>query len=288
MSTLTEAQATATSLTAAQATLKQIGTHPVLKSQLTAAQASNNAVVAALMPPVVPKPVGIAGDWGTPILDSAFTGTALPSPWTAGWWANTAGLSDPVNSAENAAYNNANVTLADGLLNMALTAESITAPGTGKVYPNTGCLISTRGLFQYTYGVAEARIYVPGNAQGTLANWPAFWHTTAPGIAYRETDTFEVLNSVAWAHYHDGTRTAVDGEGVPSKTVIAPGWHTFADEWDATGITFYYDGAAIGKIAATDANQPQYLILDNTVATGLVATPATMQVAYVRVWSITE
>jgi hypothetical protein len=96
MSTLTEAQATAASLTAAQATLKQIGTHPTLKSQLTAAQTSNNAVVAALTPAppvVVPQPAGIPGNW-TLKFDEEW---ANLSQWSLATW-NANGVTSSLNN----------------------------------------------------------------------------------------------------------------------------------------------------------------------------------------------
>jgi hypothetical protein len=71
-----------------------------------------------------------------------------------------------------------------------------------------------------------------------------------------------------------------------SPVVITPGWHTFANEWDTSGVTFYYDGESIGKIPATDSNQPQYLVLNNTLDKSWlpIMAPATVKCSYIRVW----
>lgn len=235
--------------------------------------------------PVVPRPLGIPGNWNI-IFDDEFTGTTLdPSKWAPGWWPNAQGLSDPVNTAEIAAYNAANVTVNNGL-SLALTHDPITAPGTGTQYQWTGALISSNpndgrrsGGFEYTYGVFEAKVFLPDDGTGKIADWPSVWATALPAGVYQEDDILEGLGGVAAYHFHDST----EGPGA-SVTSVKPGWHTVASNWTEAGFEYYYDGELVGTIATPPAAGPMYLILGLTASNPATTVPAVLQVAYARVW----
>ncbi len=177
---------------------------------------------------------------------------------------------------------------------MGLTLSPSTCDGTGTPVnePDTGSLISTNpndgrtsGGFQYTYGVAEARIYVPGS-NGTISNWPAFWTTGQNWPATGEDDIMEGLGGQACFHYHYGTVASPQAEGACDVS-LRPGWHTFASDWKPGSITYYYDGLKVGQLTSGIASSPQYLILDNTTGDASwngKAQADQLQVAYVRVW----
>jgi Glycosyl hydrolases family 16 len=227
-----------------------------------------------------PEPTGISGNWKL-ALDSEFTGSSLPAPWSTGWFGS--GMTAPVNSSEQDCYSPNNVTFpGDGSLHLAVTATSSSCGGATKPY--TGAMITTdpadrsSGGFQYTYGVMEARVYVP--AAGTqIANWPAVWTDGQSWPNDGEDDLMEGLSGQACWHFHD----PLGGPGGCSTTV-KPGWHTFASDWQPGSVTYYYDGTEVGSITSGITTAPQYILLDDTVASGGALTADSMQVQYVRVW----
>jgi hypothetical protein len=238
-------------------------------------------------PPVTPAssgPVGIPGNWNV-VLDSEFNGASLNSgtstTWQTGWFGS--GVTSPVNSSEADCYSPSNVTFpGDGTMHLAVTNVSSTCGGVTKPY--TGALVDTNPSdghgtgFQYTYGVLEARVYVP--ASGTsIANWPAVWTDGQSWPADGEDDVMEGLGGAACYHFHD----PLGGPGSCTST-ISPGWHTFASDWQPGSVTYYYDGVDVGSITTGITTAPMYLLLDDTVAGGATAVPDAMQVQYVRVW----
>ena len=218
------------------------------------------------------------------MLDSEFDGSSLPSPWKTGWFGS--GVTGPINSGEDDCYNPGNVTFSGTAMDMAVTSQSSTC--NSKTYPYTGAAVTTDPVdgrstagFQYTYGVLEARVYVP--ADGSLiANWPAVW-TDGEGEwpDTGEDDIMEGLSGGACYHFHD----PLGGPGECDAS-ITPGWHTFASDWQSGSVTYYYDGTDIGSITSGITDSPMYVILDNTVQSGFgsTTTPGVMQVQYVRVW----
>jgi beta-glucanase (GH16 family) len=230
-------------------------------------------------------PVGIPGNWNM-VMDSEFTGSSLPSQWATGWFGN--GVTGGVGGTSEAdCYSPSDVTLpGDGTLHLNLTKTSSSCDGVTQPY-TTGLITtdpsdgrSSGGGFTYTYGVAEAKIYVPAN--GTqLADWPSFWADgTGTWPETGEDDVLEGLGGEACFHFHD----PLGGPG-SCDTSITPGWHTFASDWQPGSVTYYYDGKDVGSISSGVTGAPMYLILGNGVSSTLSDTVAdSMQVAYVRVW----
>ena len=234
--------------------------------------------------PATPEPVGISGNWKL-VLDSEFTGNSLnTSIWRVGWFGN--GMTSPMTSTQEDCYSPSNVTFpGDGTMHLSVTSSPSTCGGVS--YPYTGALVSTNpaefragGGFQYTYGALEVRAYVPPD--GTLlADWPGVWADGQSWPADGEDDLMEGLFGQACATFHNllGVTRLCD------KT-LAPGWHTFASDWEPGSITYYYDGVSIGTVTTGVTSDPMFIILDNTVHTNEanVTEPAVMQVQYVRVW----
>jgi len=234
-----------------------------------------------------PTPLGIPGNWNL-ILDSEFNGPSLnTSLWQTGWFGRgvTAGA-DPNEEAD--CYSPGNVTLpGDNTLHLNVTAVPSTCGGYTEPY--TGALITTnpddgRGPgFQYTYGVLEARVFIP-SAGTLLADWPGVWATGQSWPTDGEDDVMEGLMGLACATFHDPSDIGIHTR-VCDKS-ITPGWHTFSSNWQPGQVTYYYDGVPIDIVSSGVTSSPMYLILDNTVRWGdpLDTTADAMQVQYVRVW----
>ncbi len=230
-------------------------------------------------------PIGIPGRWRL-VLNSVFSGRRLPPHWRTGWFGG--GVTSPVNSSELACYSPANVSFpGDGTMHLDVSP----APSRcgGLLRPYTGAMVSTdpidgrRGTgFQYTYGVLQARVYIPA-AAGLIADWPAVWTDGQSWPVDGEDDLMEGLNGTACFHFHDQS-------GAPGgcDRHLAPGWHTFASDWRPGVVTYYYDGARVGAVATGVTAAPMYLLIDNTVSPrgSRVTAPASMRVQYVRVWQL--
>jgi beta-glucanase (GH16 family)/transcriptional regulator with XRE-family HTH domain len=258
---------------------------PVAPSDSAAAGgAAATASAANLSARTALSPVGIPGAWNV-VVDAEFSGTSLDtSIWQPGWFGS--GTTGPINPLEAACYSSNNVMLpGDGSVHLKVTASPSTCKGMTKPY--TGALLSSNphdgrasGGFEYTYGVLEARVYVPASGS-QLANWPAVWADGQSWPATGEDDIMEGLGGHACFHFH----STAGGPGACAAG-STPGWHTFASDWEPGSVTYYYDGVKVGQITTGITASPMYIVLDNTVASGsgALAKPADAQVAYVRVW----
>jgi beta-glucanase (GH16 family) len=218
------------------------------------------------------------------VLNSDFSTNSInTSIWRTGW--TSSGVTSPANGNELDCYSPRNVYLpGDGTLHLDVTATPSTCGGTTKPY--TGAMVNTNpararsGGFQYSYGVLEARIYLP--ADGPLvANWPALWADGQHWPTDGEDDVMEGIYGMPCWTFHN---TA--GMIHACMHTMAPGWHTFASDWQPGSITYYYDGVDVGSDTSGITSSPMYIILDNTVHNNEanVTEADSMQVQYVRVW----
>ena len=235
------------------------------------------------VPGSTPVPTGVPGNW-TLKFDSEFTGTSLNTQWSTGWYGS--GVTPPANSQEDDCYNPAEVSEGGGMLNLSLIQQSENCGGQ-KSY--AGGLVSTMGKFSFTYGFIQARVWLPARpgSSGQVANWPGVWADGQNWPQDGEIDIAEGLSGGVCAHFHGPDNPqgigAGGGSGCPGGT-YAGGWYTFAADWEPGSITYYYDGADIGSVTSGVTSAPMFLILDNATPQGSALAPATMKVAYVRVW----
>jgi hypothetical protein len=261
MSTLTQAQATAASLTAAQATLKQIGNHPVLKGQLTAAQASNNLVIAALTAPAPTPPApssnpsGIAMPTGVPI---SYTPGASWVPLFSDDFVTAAAegsfLSNAAYSKKWQAYPN--------------TYKDTSGAGTyepGVLGASNSCMFMSLGTVG---GVVQVCAPAPiingdGNAyHGQLYGRYDFCFKADSGLSGFKTAWLLWPDSEVWA---DGEIDFPEGDlggsiggfvhnvtGSPSVNVDSAStsapyteWHTGTIEWSPSAVIFALDGRVV-------------------------------------------
>ncbi len=221
-------------------------------------------------------PLGAGGTWHL-VFNSTFTGSALPRPWTTGWFGS--GITAPVQSEELECYSPSQVRLSGGSLDLSLAKSTHTCGGIVRHY--TSGMVTTAGRFSFTYGFAEARIYLPPSGH-QIADWPAFWTDGRSWPADGEMDILEGLGGAACFHFHDLS----GGPGGCARGNYS-GWHTYGANWEPGSVTYYYDGRPVGRVTRGVTSAPMYLILnlalDNSYG-GTKVAPAQMQVKFVRVW----
>jgi beta-glucanase (GH16 family) len=242
---------------------------------------ASDSTVPVAGPGLAPAPLGVSGNWHL-VLSDDFTGTALdPAKWNSNWLGAAGQVTPPVNRDERANYSPAQVTVAGGNLHLtAVALPSVTVGGQHRPY--TSGLVNTAGHFQYRYGFAQARIYVPGRA-GKVCNWPAFW---ANGLGRwpltGENDIMEGGRGRIYYHFiSDSGRRG----GTPNGDWA--GWHTFGADWETGSVTYYYDGRLVGRLTGGITSAPMYLILGLAVGgsySGPISLPSTLLVDYVEVW----
>jgi hypothetical protein len=117
--------------------------------------------------------------------------------------------------------------------------------------------------------ILSEQINLPCNAFGKIENWPAFWLvTTGSWPAGGEIDVMEGLNgSVAWHYHYLGRSGAISAVGGTLRGFSGCGTHTYAVNWTASSITFYYDGRQAGRVTRSEigvaiASGPMYVVND--------------------------
>ena len=216
------------------------------------------------------------GPWNL-VFDSEFNGSSLDtSQWSTGWFGS--GITPPVNSYEQECYDPAQVSVANGELDLTAIAEAETCGGETRPYASG--MVTTNGTFSFTYGYMEARVWLSGS--GSIADWPAFWADGQVWPTDGEIDVLEGLRGKACAHFHN----PAGGPGTCASGTFTGGWHTFAADWEPGSLTFYYDGTEIWQDTTGITSAPMYLILNLALDSSMTpdVAPATMRVDYVKVW----
>jgi hypothetical protein len=215
-----------------------------------------------------------ASGWGTPVFDDEFTTDSMLNTklWAPVWFSNGS-------TSNGTAMDSSNVSVSGGYLNL----EATTNGTGGLVSTNPSDGVSGHTGFQYAYGYAEAKIYLPASGS-SIANWPAWWTDGQAWPEDGEQDIMEGLGGSACYHFHYGTGSGSSTGGCGSGSYT--GWHTFGADWASGIVTYYYDGVKVGTTTAGITSESQYLILENSTGSdsGPIVTPADMMVAYVRVW----
>jgi hypothetical protein len=216
------------------------------------------------------QPVGIQGSW-TIKFDDEFNGTSLDlSKWSNCWFSPTCG------SMNNVTTSPSNVAVSGGNLVLTLSSTS------------TGALVSTNPHgganpgFDFQYGVAEARIYFPGNGTDCY-NWPAWWTDGQNWPNDGENDIAEVLSSGDMTVNYHSISGAHNQGAVPGYW--CDGFHTYSIYRQAAKADVYYDGVKVKSYATDDNGAMHYLIINvgnnGTINTG---TSSQVKVDYVRFW----
>jgi beta-glucanase (GH16 family) len=222
----------------------------------------------------------IPGDWKLTFADE-FNGTSIDrTKWRANWQVQSAHrASRPVNAAEAACYDPRQVSVGGGVAKLSLAKSTCRARGA--TYPYRSGLI--RSHRRFTYGYFEARMRLP-HAAGRLVDWPAFWaNGTGVWPLTGEIDVVEgSRDELCWHFHYSG-----GAHGGCTKRANSGDWHTFGANWQPHSLTFYYDGAQVGKVKRGVTDKPMYLVANLGISNshgGPISAPATLQLDYVRIW----
>ncbi len=234
---------------------------------------------------------GPGGSW-TLQFEDEFSGESLD---TANWVNENSAASPNYGPQGGTSFDPSNVTVSGGHASFLLHPNT---PYAGS--PHSGSRIDTYGKFSYTYGYLEFRAKMP-NYDGS---WAGLWTNadSHPGSgpdwpANGEFDVAETLgdNNTPQVHIHEGvTQGSLQDRawsgGGRTYADAATAWHTYAMDWEANQVRFYYDGNLVSTYApAVDRgwvpNTPQHVILYLEALNSGSPPPAdSMQVDYVRVW----
>ncbi len=226
-----------------------------------------------------PVPVGQRGEWRLVFSDEFDTDRLDLRKWRPNWLGpDDQSFTKPVNVEEVSCYDPSQVRLTEGELR--LVAESRAC---GKWNYASG-LIQSNGRFNFTYGYAEARMWMPKGA----GVWPAFWLNGQRNPQDGEIDVVEASGDDAGRfhfHYQCGEKRCAPGGNVRVDGATS-GWHTYAVRWTPDSIVWFYDGKPVYSRHEALPVSPHYLILNLGLRQGTTdyPLPATLRVDYIRVW----
>jgi serralysin len=238
---------------------------------------------------------GSTGTWSTTTayVDPHGNGSSIPGNAEQEWYINS--NYGPTASVHPWTVNNGILTLTaqkvDPSIAPYLGYNQPGLPAMGS-YQYTSGLIETNHSFTQTYGYFEMKAELP---QGD-GLWPAFWLMRADGAWPPELDVMEALGkdtTTAYAAVHTaqtGTHTSV-GQAANVGN-FSTGYHTYAVDWEADKITFFYDNKQIMQVdTPADMHSPMYMIANLAMGGGWAGsadatTPAVsqMNIDYIRAW----
>lgn len=253
------------------------------------------AVVLLVVRPWAPTPArvsypGPAGSW-TKVFADEFAGTALNTTvWQPHRSAPIVAGAVPFNAdIEDAWFDPANATVADGHLNLTVRSQSRILAGHSYGH-SSGMVQSTRALTVRPVEYLEARIRIP-DCSGC---WPAFWlepfDRWPPEIDIAEylesgSDSRPSFNYIDPREQKSGP-DPYGGAGIDYRDAF----HTYGLLWDGHRAVPFLDGSPQAAPTVTrDMTALPMMVLLNLSVRGGYSPPAgaQMQVDWVRVWQPT-
>lgn len=242
-------------------------------------------------------PIAAPPGW-TLVWHDEFDGTTIdPANWTydlgAGGWGN--------GEAEFYTSRPENARVENGLLIIEARQEKYE----DSYY--TSARLKTQGLQSFQYGRIEARLKVPSGA----GLWPAFWMLGAnfDGTNWPDCGEIDIMEYIGrepdlilgTAHGPGYSGALGMSQWNRQEYNIADDFHTYAIEWQADEIRWYYDGDLYFTLTPDDLSgrtwvfdHPFFIILNLAIGGQLAGPigldtvfPAQLQVDYVRVFEAT-
>jgi beta-glucanase (GH16 family) len=257
--------------------------------------------------PLPPAPGACGGEQpvkqdGTPwacTFDEEFTGDALNrNVWTV----QTTAAGGFHSGAECFVDSPDNVSVGGGTLNLTVrqTPQPFTC-GSYQTQYTSGSVYTTN--FDQVYGRFEVRARF-AEAGGKPGLQGALWLYPRLSEATQRGGPTEIDIAEAYSLYPNLVMPTVHTNGGGTHNCSVPDYgaafHTYAAEWTASVVTFYYDGVPCFRVAPSFLGLPlnslrtttpffvaltQALGIGRNVNTPDTPLPATLQIDYVRVWS---
>lgn len=187
------------------------------------------------------------------------------------------------NNGEAQWYLNRNVVEQNGELHLVAKRESYNG------FAYTSGLIQSKQSFNFTYGYAEARMWVPKGS----GFWPAFWTWPQNELWPPEIDAMEFYGDNVHRVYMTYHGSQGSNASIATDTDWTTGWHTFGIDWQPSSIRWYIDGNLVKTLTRSDVSTtPMYLIANLAIANGSRAPapnssttfPSPLRIDWVRVW----
>jgi hypothetical protein len=149
-------------------------------------------------------------------------------------------------------------------------------------------LIQSKRSFNFTYGYAAARMWLPKGS----GLWPAFWTWPQNERWPPEIDALEFYGDNVRNVYLTYHAPGGSDQSIIRRADWTTGWHTFAVDWRPGSITWYIDGTEVKRRSSDVANVPMYLIANLAIANGSNAPaptsstplPTRLRIDWIRVW----
>jgi beta-glucanase (GH16 family) len=211
-----------------------------------------------------------------------FDGPAGSPPNSSKWGYDTGGGGFGNNELEYYTTSTSNAAL-DGNGHLVITARKENPGGYNCWYgycQYTSARINTAGKFTQQYGHVEARIKLP-RGQGM---WPAFWMLgdNIGSVGWPQSGEMDIMEnigrepSVNHGSMHgpgySGGNPLTGTYTLPGGAAFADDFHTFAIDWDPSGVSFSVDGNVYERHTPADTNgnpwvfdHPFFIILNVAV-----------------------
>jgi len=222
-----------------------------------------------------------------PMSDEFDAGELDPNKW---WPKNPTWL-----GRQPAWFDPANVTVANGKLHLTMRkSEPPQMPKEKGYHTYTSAAVQSKGIVKYGYFEVKCRAMA---SAGSSSFW--FYHQTpdlwteidvfeiggrAPGFEKKYNMTLHVFKTPTEKKHWSKGRVWM------APTNLADDYHTYALEWDAEKIKWYFDGVLVRWVENTHWHQPLTLNFDSETMPdwfGLpkdADLPSTYSIEYVRAW----
>ncbi len=238
-----------------------------------------------------------------------FNGAAGTAPDSSHWGYDTGGSGWGNNELEYYTTSTSNAAL-DGAGHLVITARKENPGGYSCWYGScqyTSARLLTSGKFTQQYGHIEARIKLP-RGQGL---WPAFWMlgSNIGSVGWPTSGEIDIMENVGrepsvnhgslHGPGYSGGNPLTGTYTLPGGAAFADDFHTFAVDWDPSGVSFSVDGNVYERHTPADTNgnpwvfdHPFFILLNVAVGGSFPGSPDSstsfpqqMVVDYVHVYA---